>query len=649
MPSNLPEVQKENWAKNEIVMPDNTNSWGRAINTLSKAVPIYASNGDFYTVQSYKNNTITLIPLTFPDGTKNETPLTYLDGMNIIFKATFTNTGECSVTVNELGTKQIKNIDNTLLKSDTITPGDYINLRYDKLQDCFYLIRSNSGGSGLEVGDIIIRNTPTNDAGKHLLDGALIQHGSYQAFVDYIADLYNNTPVEDVCNVNIAGSLTNNNGVLSGFSTSNYAKLPTPFSPSNKNWEVVVPVTTASSFVECDFFASVINGDFGIHVQFHADGKLALYLSSSGTSHDIASNVTGASILLGNTKYWIKVVFSGTSYIVYSSTTGEFNGEEITEITVNSSAVLCTMTTTVLGRNPNPSYPHPFNGSIDLNGCYINIYGRRWWSGKTERRAGFLTEDEWQQIVATYGSCGKYVYDSVNNTVRLPKVSDILQGTTDLTALGDLIEAGLPDHNHYTSLPTSETDSGSNRLVLGNGGNPTTHSYISNNASASNSIYGNSNTVQPQTIKVLYYIVIANSTKTDIQVNIDQIATDLNGKADVDLTNVNNAGTSKGAGWAMPSDTYVDLTLGASGTTYTAPANGWFWVRNRTSLNGGGLTMQIKKNNAIIYETTMKTVAAAVISDSLPVKKGAILTFYYDSGTDTAIRFIYAQGSESEA
>ena len=134
-----------------------------------------------------------------------------------------------------------------------------------------------------------------------------------------------------------------------------------------------------------------------------------------------------------------------------------------------------------------------------------------------------------------------------------------------------------------------------------------------------------------------------------INVNIDQIATDLNGKADVDLTNVNNAGTSKGAGWAMPSDTYVDLTLGASGTTYTAPANGYFRCRHRPSSNGGGLTMQIKKNNVIIYETIMKTVGNAIVADILPVKKGAILTFYYDSGKDTAIRFIYAQGSESEA
>ena len=51
-------------------------------------------------------------------------------------------------------------------------------------------------------------------------------------------------------------------------------------------------------------------------------------------------------------------------------------------------------------------------------------------------------------------------------------------------------------------------------------------------ASSSNSIYGSSNTVQPQSIKVFYYIVVANSTKTNIEVDIDEIVTDLNGKAD---------------------------------------------------------------------------------------------------------------------
>lgn len=499
------------------------------------------------------------------------------------------------------------------------------------------------GGSGYEVGDIVIRNTPTNDAGKHLLDGALIQYGSYQAFVDYIADLYNNTPAEDVYNVNIVGSLTNNNGVLSGFSASNYAELPYTFNPSNSNWEAVVPITTASSFVNSEFFASAVNNEFGIHVQLLTDGKLHLYLSSNGTSHNIASNIAGASTLSANTKYWIKIAFNGTSYNVYSSTTGEFNGEEITEITVNSSAALCTMTTTVLGRNPSPSYPLPFNGSIDLDGCYINIDGQRWWSGKTEKRAGFLTEEEWQQTVTTYGSCGKFVYDSVNNTVRLPKVSDILQGTTDVTALGDLVEAGLPqipDHKHYYYY--SERPDGTGWPEVGNQQYGPTQtdgiSYI-----APSDIYGKSDTVQPQTIKVLYYIVIANSTKTDIQVDIDEIATDLNGKADRDLSNVTDSAKVMMSSMGMPSNKYINLTLGASGTTYTAPANGWFTIR--VVLSSGFLSFNNNSNSAGFV--TQHSGGNAL---TIPMLKGQELAIEYSNLTSiVAFKFIYAQGSESEA
>lgn len=57
----------------------------------------------------------------------------------------------------------------------------------------------------------------------------------------------------------------------------------------------------------------------------------------------------------------------------------------------------------------------------------------------------FETESNWQSSVSTYGVCGKYVYDSVNNTIRLPKLIGFIEGTTDATTLGDLIQAGLPN------------------------------------------------------------------------------------------------------------------------------------------------------------------------------------------------------------
>lgn len=501
----------------------------------------------------------------------------------------------------------------------------------------------NANILGYEVGDIITRNTPTNDAGKHLLDGALIQYGSYQAFVDYIADLYNNTPAEDVYNVDIVGSLTNNNGVLSGFSASDYAVIPEKFNPSPDTWEFNQRIKF-DSMSRVQTFFGVTTDQTGFVMNCETNGVLTLYMGNSGWN--IANGVSSTLTISVDTWYDVRVSFTGTQYLIDVSTN---NGTTWTNyITISSSASI-SASKRRLGNHIGNAYF--VLGSIDLNGCYINIDGRRWWSGKTERRAGFLTEDEWQQTVATYGSCGKYVYDSVNNTVRLPKVSDILQGTTDLTALGDLIEAGLPDHNHHTSLPTCETDSGSDRLVLGNGGNPTTRSYISNNASTSNPIYGNSTTVQPQTIKVLYYIVIANSTKTDVQVDIDKIATDLNGKADVDLTNVNNAGTSRGAGWAMPSDTYVDLTLGASGTAYTAPANGWFTIHCKNTTNRTDWAVMFQVNNLYGNACSRYNQGSSALT-MIPCLKNDTIYLHYDGTLNTSspywFRFIYAQGSESE-
>lgn len=157
----------------------------------------------------------------------------------------------------------------------------------------------------------------------------------------------------------------------------------------------------------------------------------------------------------------------------------------------------------------------------------------------------FCTESDWQSAVTTYGVCGKFVYNGTNNTVRLPKITGFIEGTTDVAALGDLIEAGLPNiiasatvtsavglvSKTHSTVSGAFTTSGeySNQPQ---GSTATRGANLDFNASLSNPIYGNSDTVQPQAIKVLYYIVVATSTKTEIEVNIDEIATDLNGKVD---------------------------------------------------------------------------------------------------------------------
>jgi len=161
----------------------------------------------------------------------------------------------------------------------------------------------------------------------------------------------------------------------------------------------------------------------------------------------------------------------------------------------------------------------------------------------------FETETAWQQAVTDYGVCGKFVYDSTNNTVRLPKITGFTEGTTDVAALGDLIGAGLPNITGEFRVYSNNSDPsiegwtgafGRNNKATGTHKYNDTSvktssfapSYIDFDASRSSSIYGNSTTVQPQAIKVLYYIVIANSVKTNIEVDIDEVMTDLNAKVD---------------------------------------------------------------------------------------------------------------------
>ncbi len=402
---------------------------------------------------------------------------------------------------------------------------------------------------GFEVGDTIFRLLPSTDGNKHLLDGALIQgEGINAAFVNYIANLHNNV-MPQYSNVAIIGGTVDTDGVLSGFSGNNWAQINrvVPYSTAN-TIDIQLKITTGTldtTNYKC-FYSPIDMNSKGVNIQITPDNLLMLFVSSNnGISWDIVDGLTGVTSVQSNTTYYLRYTFDGSSHKLYSSTTGAFASEEILEVSVNNSTRPSNSSVSLgvqAWAETKPNYY--FRGSIDLNESYINIDGQRWWSGR--QTAGFLPEAEWQESITQYGVCGKFVYDSINNTVRLPKVTGIVEGTLDANALGDLIKAGLPNITgnfgvYYQSSTvdgafsiTSSTNI--NRFPSGNG-EGFRHS-INFDASRDSAIYKNNfNKVQPQTIKGYFYIVIATAAKTDTQLNIDNIATDLYGKADTDLSN----------------------------------------------------------------------------------------------------------------
>jgi len=175
----------------------------------------------------------------------------------------------------------------------------------------------------------------------------------------------------------------------------------------------------------------------------------------------------------------------------------------------------------------------------------------------------FDTEANWQAAVTANGVCGKFVYDSVNNTVRLPKYSNKIYTSSissNAPVKGNGMALGFTDGNDNaglyhrnmaylngsaafqlrkdsygssigTTVSSDDTTWGSTMITTG----------VTTDGSKSGIIADLSNITT--SLDGYYYIVVATSTKTDIQVDIDEITTDLNGKADVDLSNANPSGS----------------------------------------------------------------------------------------------------------
>lgn len=142
---------------------------------------------------------------------------------------------------------------------------------------------------------------------------------------------------------------------------------------------------------------------------------------------------------------------------------------------------------------------------------------------------------EYNSEITKYGQCAKFVINSYNGTVRLPTLTKLIQPTIKESELDSNVEAGLPN---ITGAVTSGSYNLSEANVNGafyqlstytgsspNGGGQTLN--VAFNASLSNALYGNSDTVQPQVTKMFFYVVVGNSIKTPVNVNYDNVKTEV--------------------------------------------------------------------------------------------------------------------------
>lgn len=270
-----------------------------------------------------------------------------------------------------------------------------------------------------------------------------------------------------------------------------------------------------------------------------------------------------------------------------------------------------------------------------------------------------VTADQEQTVLNIYNESGiawYYIIDTTNTQFKFPRTKYGFEGLR--TNVGDKIDESLPNitatargsiradingiSGAFTSGWTEGTSYQYNNGLLG-----TTNSF-GFDASRSSSTYQNNAPVQERATQMYLYFYVGDYSQTAIEQTAGINSELFNGKADVDLTNINNSGTSKGAGWTMPSRVFKELTLGATGTQYVAPATGWFYIDKRlgNTLEYFGFINTSRSDCSQYFAPSgMNNVIGL-----FPVQSGDVVKLNYNvSGITNHFRFYYAQGSESEA
>ena len=135
-----------------------------------------------------------------------------------------------------------------------------------------------------------------------------------------------------------------------------------------------------------------------------------------------------------------------------------------------------------------------------------------------------------------------------------------------------------------------------------------------------------------------------STLRTDVSTNRDNIATNTGDIANLkDAANFTATGRAAISHMSMPSANYDELTFGPSGTTYTAPADGWFMIHMENS-GLGNHWVNLTLNGVFIGNYWAQIANNSFGIPPIPCGQGGILKIDYGSDikNTSKIRFIYA-------
>ena len=265
---------------------------------------------------------------------------------------------------------------------------------------------------------------------------------------------------------------------------------------------------------------------------------------------------------------------------------------------------------------------------------------------------GFRIADATQEqaILDLYNTTGVawyYIIDTTNTRFKLPRTKYDFVGLRD--SVGGYVAESLPNIKAKTNVGAGAwgLNLGTTGALYGSNNSQSVSPQITTETwkktlnldlSRSSSTYQDNAPVQQRATQMYLYFYVGEYTQTAVEQTAGLNSELFNGKVDLNASNLNTQGKSYVSGLSMPSNKYIDLTLGASGSTYTAPANGWVYLCSASSWCAVGLS-----TGSLMSSSSPEIPGWGGGRVFLPVKKGTIFAIEY-SGTIAFFRFIYAEG-----
>ena len=249
---------------------------------------------------------------------------------------------------------------------DTIKPDDY--KIYTKLFAYVYDTHTIYANSSSTPTTLYNADGSYYTGSDWVINGTSVEYngnaGTYTDTSDIV--LEKNTPID-------AGTHISDDGSICTFDMNTCIDTGCTQYATASSWEIIAEVTTASDFSLANhYYLLGSNYSFLFAIRNNAKGRL--WVSTNGTSWNLVNGAESTFSFATNTKYWIKIGFTGAKYYVSVST----DGENYTQILSHDSTNKAAAGSIILGRwfipstfNSTEGYWH---GNINLNTVktYIN-------------------------------------------------------------------------------------------------------------------------------------------------------------------------------------------------------------------------------------------------------------------------------------